>query len=71
MTDVNLFVYLYVEGAHTSEVREVLQRDPEWVVPPLWHYEFLNVLWQYIPQSTVFESASLQVLRSTAGLVDL
>ncbi len=48
VADANLTLYLYVEGPHTDEAQEVLRRDPEWVVPPLWQSEFLNVMWQYV-----------------------
>jgi predicted nucleic acid-binding protein len=65
VADVNLSVYLYVEGPHTPEVREVLQRDPEWVVPSLWQSEFLNMMWQYIRQDTFVVEDALR--RSNAA----
>ena len=41
VADANLTVYLYVDGPHASEARDVLQRDPDWMVPPLWRSDFL------------------------------
>lgn len=69
VADANLSVYLYVEGAHTSEVREVLQRDPEWVVPSLWQSEFLNVMWQYIRQGAFSVEDALRRFHAARGLV--
>ena len=44
VADTNLVSYLLIEGERTLEARRVRQRDPNWVVPPLWRSEFLNVL---------------------------
>jgi len=44
VADTNLVSYLLIEGERTVEARQVRQRDPHWVLPPLWRSEFLNVL---------------------------
>jgi predicted nucleic acid-binding protein len=44
VADTNLVSYLLMEGEQTPAAREVRQRDPQWVLPPLWRSEFLNVL---------------------------
>jgi predicted nucleic acid-binding protein len=69
VADVNLSVYLYVEGPHTPEVREVLQRDPEWVVPSLWQSEFLNMMWQYIRQDTFAVEDALRRFNAAKEMV--
>ena len=55
VADANLTLYLYVEGPHTDEAQEVLRHDPQWVVPPLWQSEFLNVMWLYVRQGVFSE----------------
>ncbi|WP_228350786.1 type II toxin-antitoxin system VapC family toxin [Rhodocaloribacter litoris] len=60
---------LSVEGAHTSEVRKLFQHDPEWIVPPLWESEFLNVMWRYIRQNTFSVDDALRRFRAARGLV--
>ena len=40
----NLVSYLVIEVAHTEQARAAYERDPLWVLPPLWRSEFLSVL---------------------------
>jgi len=44
VADVNLVAYLLLDGPHTGAARHVLELDPNWIAPPLWRIEFLNVL---------------------------
>ena len=69
VADANLTLYLYVEGQHTGEAQEVLRRDPEWVVPPLWQSEFLNVMWLYVRQSDFSEEDALRRFREAERVV--
>lgn len=69
VADANLVVYYYVEGPFTEEVRRVRLHDPEWVVPPLWRSEFLNVMWQYVRQGVFSEEDALRRFREAARIV--
>jgi predicted nucleic acid-binding protein len=44
VADTNLIGYLLIDGELTESARKVWTRDPDWVMPPLWRSEFLNVL---------------------------
>jgi predicted nucleic acid-binding protein len=44
VADTNLVSYLLIEGERTEQARRIWQRDPAWILPPLWRSEFLNVL---------------------------
>jgi predicted nucleic acid-binding protein len=33
-----------IDGERTDLARKVKEHDPEWIVPPLWKHEFINVL---------------------------
>ena len=69
VADANLTLYLYVEGQHTGEAQEVLRRDPEWVVHPLWQSEFLNVMWLYVRQGVFSEEDTLRRFREAERVV--
>ena len=69
IADNNLLVYYYVEGPFTEEVRRVRLRDPEWVVPPLWQSEFLNVMWLYVRQGVFSEEDALRRFREAERVV--
>ena len=44
VADTNLVGYLLIEGERTTEARRIWRRDADWMLPPLWRSEFLNVL---------------------------
>ena len=44
VVDTNVVAYFFIEGEKTSAARDLWKQDPEWVLPPLWRHEFLNVL---------------------------
>ena len=48
VADTNLIVYLFITGDQTALAQKVLDKDPYWIVPPLWHSEFRNVLASYL-----------------------
>ena len=48
VADTNLIVYLFVTGDQTSLAQSVLDKDPYWIVPPLWQSEFRNVIASYM-----------------------
>jgi len=44
VADTNLVSYLLIPGEFTELVKAVLKRDKEWIAPPLWYHELLNVI---------------------------
>jgi predicted nucleic acid-binding protein len=46
--DSSVLAYLYLPGPHSAAVKALLERDPEWVAPPLWRSEFGNILAGYL-----------------------
>ena len=50
VVDVNVVAYFFIEGGKTRLARELMRRDPDWRLPPLWRHEYLNVLATYARQ---------------------
>jgi predicted nucleic acid-binding protein len=48
VADTNLIVYLFITGDQTPLAQKVLDKDPYWIVPPLWQSEIRNVLAAFI-----------------------
>jgi len=44
IADTNLIGYLFIDGERTFAAEQVWELDPQWLMPPLWRSEFLNVL---------------------------
>lgn len=57
VADTNLIVYLFITGDQTSLAQKVLDKDPSWIVPPLWQSEFRNVLAAYIRRGMTLRQA--------------
>lgn len=62
VVDSNILAYLYLPGEFTSAAEALLEREPEWAVPPLWRSEFRNILSGYVRRSmlTLEQACSLQ-----------
>ncbi len=48
VVDTNIIAYLFISGNKTTLSQQLFQRDSNWIVPPLWRHEFLNVLATYV-----------------------
>ena len=44
VVDTNVIASAFLERPDSTDCREALGKDREWVVPPLWRSEFLSVL---------------------------
>ena len=47
VVDTNVTAYFFIEGEKTQAARNLWKSEPDWAVPELWKYEFLNVLTTY------------------------
>lgn len=45
VADTNLIAYSLITGPFTADAHRVMEVDEEWLAPPLWQSELLNVLW--------------------------
>jgi predicted nucleic acid-binding protein len=53
VVESTIIAYLYLQGEHTAQAEKVLQKDSEWMAPPLWRSEFRNVLAFYLRQENL------------------
>ena len=44
VVDTNIIAYLHISGEFTPVAIQALEKDPHWIVPPLWQSEYRNVL---------------------------
>ena len=69
--DVNVIVYLLTETPQRESARQVYERDSDWLVPPLWRHEMLNVLATLTRQDVLDVSSALTVWRNALGLLEM
>ena len=69
VVDVNVIVYLLTETPQREQARRVRERDGDWLVPPLWRHEMLNVLTTLTRQEVLDKSSALTVWRNAIGLL--
>ena len=68
VADTNLIVYLFITGDQTALAQKVLDKDPQWIVPPLWQSEFRNVLAAYIRHGMTLHQAKQIMLDANQTL---
>jgi predicted nucleic acid-binding protein len=69
VADTNLIVYTLVTGPFTADAHRVMQIDEEWLAPPLWQSEFLNVLWLLVRRGVISHSRADEVCSLAETLV--
>lgn len=69
VVDVNVIVYLLTETPQRTLARRVRERDIDWLVPPLWRHEMLNVLATLTRQDVLDAPSALTVWRNALDLL--
>jgi predicted nucleic acid-binding protein len=69
VVDVNVLVYLLIEGEQTERVSNLFERESEWVAPRLWRDELINVLCTYERLRKADRSENLQRLALAEQLI--
>ncbi len=63
VTDSNVLAARSFTGAQTALAEKVEELDPVWIMPPLWRYEFQNILTKGIGAGAFTQEGALQVWR--------
>jgi len=71
VADTNLLVYLFVPGPHTSAALKCLERDSEWLAPPVYAYEVLNVMSTHVRTGRVDFRKAMEVLDQISRTVQV
>ena len=69
VADTNLICYLLLTGQHSPLAEQVLQKDAEWIAPPLWRSEFRNVLALYVRQEILTLNQSVRIFDTALELM--
>jgi predicted nucleic acid-binding protein len=69
VADANVVVYLLVPGASTDDAQRVRDTDPEWLVPPLYRHELLNVLSTYVRSNRIPRDEAIKLFKRGMALV--
>ena len=64
IVDVNVVAYLLIHGERTEAAHRVLMKDSDWWTPPIWRYEYMNLLSNYVR----FKGMPLETAVSLWGL---
>lgn len=69
VADANLIAYLVIDGPYTKAARHVYENDADWVAPPLWRSEFLNLLATTIRAGKLTERDGRSAWRTACALI--
>jgi len=61
VVDSNIVAARNLTSSLTSEVKQVEQKDPIWIVPVLWRYEFQNILASAIKAKQIKSEQALDI----------
>jgi predicted nucleic acid-binding protein len=70
VVDTNMIAYLLIEGRRSEQAREVHRRDRDWMSPPLWRDEFLNVLCTHHRAGNLSQSAVSETWLAALDLME-
>lgn len=69
VVDSNIVTARNLTSVLTSKAEQVEQKDPVWIVPVLWRYEFQNILATAIKAKQITPGYALDVWQRVAGIL--
>jgi predicted nucleic acid-binding protein len=69
VVDSNIIAARNLTTVLTSKAEQVEQKDPIWIVPVLWRYEFQNILAKAIRTRQITSEQALDVWERVSGLL--
>ena len=69
VVDSNIITARNLTSVRTSKAEQVEKKDPVWIVPVLWRYEFQNILATAIKAKQITPEYALDVWQRVAGIL--
>jgi predicted nucleic acid-binding protein len=69
VVDTNILAYLLIPGDYTARAEALLEREPEWVAPPLWRSELNNVLAAHLRRGLISLTNAVAVARQAKAVL--
>lgn len=69
VADSNIIAARNLTSVLTSKAEQVEEKDPVWIVPLLWRYEFQNILATAIKAKQIMPEYALEVWQKVAGIL--
>ena len=69
VVDTNVLAYLLLSEERSAAAQAVLERDSNWIAPPIWRCEFRNVLVQHVRRKIFAETRAREAWPLADGLV--
>jgi predicted nucleic acid-binding protein len=69
VVDSNIITARNLTSSRTSEAKQVEEKDPVWVVPALWRYEFQNILATAIKTKQIKSEQALDIWEKVSNIL--
>ena len=69
VVDTNIISYLYISGARSHQVEQLLSFDAHWVAPVLWRSEFRRVMSLYLRKNYLSFDEVLRIIHQAENLL--
>ena len=69
VVDSNIVMARNVTSSLTSKAEQVEEKDPVWIVPVLWRYEFQNILATMIKAKQIKPGQALDIWEKVSGIL--
>jgi predicted nucleic acid-binding protein len=69
VVDANIIVYCVIDSSHSGHARRVAQKDPKWILPPLWQYEVTSSVLKLVRSRALTRDQAAAAIADAATLV--
>lgn len=70
VVDTNVITCFFINSTETAKAQVVMQKDANWIAPPLWQSEFRNVLIQHIKHERITLAEAYTIMATAERLFE-